>query len=238
MIFMGIIGTNPLLRLMVHERKPMRLVITVFEGEHNPYRLSLQRSLQIAGLTNHTFVTTSHCIAAHYLSSSKQHRDHVERVAVVDFGDRGMAITVYKLYSMERGVVEVVEMDSTRLGGLHITSRLADYVVAQLMQAKGMDITTIPKLMHKLKILSMEAKHTLANSERAFVRLDELPDIRVFGCEVSQKQFEECIRDDLNKNFEMVRRVLNRDRKISTIITTGGSCSLLAFGRMMRELVA
>ena len=40
-----------------------------------------------------------------------------------------MAITVYKLYSMEQGVVEVVEMNSTRLGGLHLTTRLADYVV-------------------------------------------------------------------------------------------------------------
>ena len=40
------------------------------------------------------------------------------------------------------------------------------------MKLKGMDISSHPKLMHKLKILCMEAKHTLTQSDRAFVRLD------------------------------------------------------------------
>lgn len=36
--------------------------------------------------------------------------------------------------------------------------------------------------MHKLKLLCDEAKHVLSINEKAFIRLDGLPDILVYGC--------------------------------------------------------
>lgn len=62
-----------------------------------------------------------------------------------------------------------------------------------LIKDKGMDISKIPKIMHRLKILCTEAKHTLSQNEMAFIRIDDLPDIMVYGCEISQNRFEKCI---------------------------------------------
>jgi hypothetical protein len=45
-----------------------------------------------------------------------------------------------------------------------------------------MDITKNRLLMNKLKLLCDEAKHILSKSDKAFIRLDGLPDILVYGC--------------------------------------------------------
>jgi len=45
-----------------------------------------------------------------------------------------------------------------------LTNLLADYIVNELIAKKGMDISKVPKHMHKLKILCNEAKHVLSSN--------------------------------------------------------------------------
>lgn len=56
-----------------------------------------------------------------------------------------------------------------------------------------MDINKNSLLMHRMRLLCEEAKHTLSSNDHAFVRLDGLPDIVVYGCEVFLPQFDQCI---------------------------------------------
>lgn len=63
-----------------------------------------------------------------------------------------------------------------------MTHLLVDYIVEHLIKEKGMDITQNKFLMNKLKLLCDEAKHILSANDKAFIRLDGLPDILVYGC--------------------------------------------------------
>jgi hypothetical protein len=53
-------------------------------------------------------------------------------VAIADFGDRGLSVTVFKVFSAELGVVEVLKSDFSHIGGNYLTNLLSEYVVRQL----------------------------------------------------------------------------------------------------------
>lgn len=88
--------------------------------------------------------------------------------------------------------------------------------------------------MHRLKILCDEAKQTLSQSEMAFVRLDGLPDILVYGCEVSSVQFELCIKSTLQQNIDLIKDTLN-GIKLSKLIINGSSTKIPLFRKMLAD---
>lgn len=127
----GVFMTNPHLKYLITQ-KSIKMVVTVFEGDSNSYRLALSHSLKIAGISHYSFVSSSSCIAVAYLRDNKQQRDEREVVGIVDFGDRGLSVAVCKVYSQELGVVEVLKSEVSHMGGNYITNLLVDYVVRQL----------------------------------------------------------------------------------------------------------
>lgn len=165
------------------------MVTTVFEGQLNPFRISLKNCLRLVGITDYSFVNVNNCIAVSYLKANKISRDETETIGIVDFGDQGLTFSINKVYFMEHGIVECLDYCINKIGGLLITHLLVDYVVDELIAKKGMDIRKDSYLMQKLKIYCQQAKHTLSNHEMAFIRLDGLPDISVYGCEISLAQF-------------------------------------------------
>ena len=56
-----------------------------------------------------------------------------------------------------------------------------------------MDISKSKSHMNKLKLLCDEAKQMLSKNDKAFIRLGGLPDILVYGCEVTLQCFENRI---------------------------------------------
>lgn len=85
-------------------------------------------------------------------------------IGVVDFSDKGMVFTIFKLYCTPIGILEVLSSSFTYVGGNMLTNLIVDYVVNELVTKKGMDISKVSKLMHKLKVLCNEAKHVLSSS--------------------------------------------------------------------------
>jgi molecular chaperone DnaK (HSP70) len=228
----GVFMTNPYLKYLIAQ-KPIKLVATVFEGDCNSYRLALSHSLKSIGITHFSLVSTAACISVAYLKDGQQ-RDEREVVGVVDFGDRGLSVGVCKVYSQEVGVVEVLRSEISHLGGSHLTNLLSEYVVRQLAQAKGMDVSKTPKIMHRLKVLCDEAKQTLSQSEMAFVRLDGLPDIIIYGCEVSTTQFEQCIRAALQQNIDLIKEALS-GLQVGKLIINGSSSRIPLFRSMLSD---
>lgn len=144
--------TNPHLKYLLTQ-KSIQMVVTVFEGDSNHYRLALSHALNTAGITRFSLVSCTACIAVAYLRESKSERDEREVIGVVDFGDRGVTVGVCKVFSQEVGVVEVLRSEFSQLGGNHLTNLLVDHVARQLAREKGMDISRTPKIMHRLKVL-------------------------------------------------------------------------------------
>jgi hypothetical protein len=66
--------TNPYLKYLITQ-KPIKMVVTVFEGDSNSYRLSLTHALRTLGITHFSLVSTSACIAVAYLRESRLQRD-------------------------------------------------------------------------------------------------------------------------------------------------------------------
>jgi heat shock protein 1/8 len=128
----------------------------------------------------------------------------------------------------------VLKSEISHLGGNHITNLLSEYVGRQLAQAKGMDVSRTSKIMHRLKILCDEAKQTLSQSEMAFVRLDGLPDILIYGCEVSLVQFEQCIKSTLQQNIDLIKDTLN-GLHVSKLIISGSSTKIPLFRSMVAD---
>lgn len=88
--------------------------------------------------------------------------------------------------------------------------------------------------MHRLKVLCDEAKQTLSQSEMAFVRLDGLPDILVYGCEVSSLQFEQCIKSTLQQNIDLIKSSLN-GMQVEKLIINGSSAKIPLFRSMVAD---
>lgn len=120
--------TNPHLKFLTLELKPIRLICTVFEGQLNPFRLSLKHCFNLAGISAFNLVNTNNVIASHYLKTYKRKRDDTEIIGIVDFGDQGLTFSLQKLYFMEMGMIECLDYSVSKLGGLSLTRILVDYV--------------------------------------------------------------------------------------------------------------
>lgn len=76
----------------------------------------------------------------------------------------------------------------------------------------------------------------LSGHEKAFIRLDGLPDIIVFGMEVSVQQFEQQIAKQIQSNVALVSRSVQlADRTVAKIIVAGGSSKIPLFKKLIAE---
>ncbi len=159
----GIYMTNAHLKYLLAQ-KEIKMITTVFEGEINSYRISLGNCIKAIGVSHYNFVSTNNCIAISYLKESAKVKDDTEVIGIIDFGDRGFTFTICKIGSVEVGIIEILSCDVTHIGGNALTNLLTDYLAAQLVKNKGMDVSKVPSIMHKLRLLCNEAKHTLSIS--------------------------------------------------------------------------
>ena len=59
--------THPNLKYLMSTQNNLKMMITVFEGELNPFRLTLNNLFRHAGINDLCFVSSSSCIATSYL---------------------------------------------------------------------------------------------------------------------------------------------------------------------------
>jgi hypothetical protein len=70
----------------------------------------------------------------------------------------------------------------------------------------------------------------------AYIRLDGLPDILVYGCEISLLQFEKCIASAINLNISMIKNAINSiNEPLSRIIINGESSRIPCFQNMLSQ---
>jgi actin-related protein len=78
----------------------------------------------------------------------------------------------------------------------------------------------------------------LSSNDKAFVRLDGLPNILTYGCEISIREFEKCISKDIEENVELIREgLIGKKSRVSKLVLTGGSCAIPQFRRLLAEVV-
>lgn len=74
LIIKGIFNTNAHLKYLLTQ-KEVKLVVTVFEGEINCFRLALSRCIKAAQVRHFSLVSISHCIAVSYEKDRKRRED-------------------------------------------------------------------------------------------------------------------------------------------------------------------
>ena len=55
-----------------------------------------------------------------------------EVICVVEFGDRGVGVSIYRVQGFEERIIDVLECRSINIGGYHLTKTLAEYVVQKI----------------------------------------------------------------------------------------------------------
>lgn len=68
----------------------------------------------------------------------------------------------------------------------------------------------------------------------AFVRLDGLPDIMVYGCEISQAQFEQCVSSAMEQNLALIKSTV-ADFALKKLVITGNSSKIPFYRSLMAQ---
>ena len=74
LIIKGVFNTNAHLKYLLTQ-KEVKMVMTVFEGEVNCYRLALSKCIKAAQVRHFSLVSTNHCIAVSYEKDRKRREE-------------------------------------------------------------------------------------------------------------------------------------------------------------------
>ena len=168
-------------------------------------------------------------------------KERRERILVYDFGGGTFDVS---LVDVEEGVIEVIASDGdTRLGGDDLDRLLADLFYSHL--PAGVRSAGDLRLGARLKNAAEAAKIRLSTDTRIHVREEYLTLVDGkpvnLELEVSRAQFEDKIRPELQRTFDLVKRVLKtakvKGSDVSKLLLVGGSTFIpLVFDTLSGEL--
>ncbi len=204
-------------------------VITVPAYFNDSQRQATKDAGRIAGLEVKRIINEPTAAALAY-GMDKQEGDKV--VAVYDLGGGTFDISIIEIDEVEgEHTFEVLATNGdTHLGGEDFDNRLINYLVAEFKKDQGMDLTTDPLAMQRLKEAAEKAKCELSSAQQTDVNL---PYITADGSgpkhmniKVTRAKLESLVEDMVQATLVPLKQAL-KDADLSTgdindVILVGG----------------
>ncbi|WOH37579.1 molecular chaperone DnaK [Thalassotalea fonticola] len=204
-------------------------VITVPAYFNDSQRQATKDAGRIAGLDVKRIINEPTAAALAY-GMDKQEGDRV--VAVYDLGGGTFDISIIEIDEVEgEHTFEVLATNGdTHLGGEDFDNRLINYLVAEFKKDQGMDLTTDPLAMQRLKEAAEKAKCELSSAQQTDVNLPyitaDASGPKHMNIKVTRAKLESLVEDMVKATLEPLKIAL-ADADLSTsditdVIMVGG----------------
>ena len=217
-------------------------VITVPAYFNDSQRQATKDAGRIAGLEVKRIINEPTAAALAY-GMDKAKGDKV--VAVYDLGGGTFDISIIEIDEMDgEHTFEVLATNGdTHLGGEDFDNRLINYLVAEFKKDQGMDLTSDPLAMQRLKEAAEKAKCELSSAQQTDVNL---PYITADGSgpkhmniKVTRAKLESLVEDMVKATLEPLKRALkDADLSISDVndvILVGGQTRMPMVQKVVTE---
>lgn len=204
-------------------------VITVPAYFNDAQRQATKDAGEIAGLKVRRIINEPTAAALAY-GMDKQQGDKV--VAVYDLGGGTFDISIIEIDEMDgEHTFEVLATNGdTHLGGEDFDNRLINYLVAEFKKDQGMDLTSDPLAMQRLKEAAEKAKCELSSAQQTDVNLPyitaDASGPKHMNIKVTRAKLESLVEDMVKATLEPLKVALkDADLSVSDIddvILVGG----------------
>ncbi len=204
-------------------------VITVPAYFNDSQRQATKDAGRIAGLDVKRIINEPTAAALAY-GMDKQKGDKV--VAVYDLGGGTFDISIIEIDEVEgEHTFEVLATNGdTHLGGEDFDNRLINYLVAEFKKDSGMDLTTDPLAMQRLKEAAEKAKCELSSAQQTDVNLPyitaDASGPKHMNIKVTRAKLESLVEDMVKATLEPLKMALkDADLSVSDVndvILVGG----------------
>ena len=203
-----------------------KAVITVPAYFNDAERQATKNAGKIAGLEVERIVNEPTAAALAY-GLDKQ--DKLQTILVYDLGGGTFDVSILELGD---GVYEVkATSGNNRLGGDDFDKRVMDYIVSEIKNETGADVTGDQMSMQRIKDEAEKAKKDLSNATMATISLPFIAQVNGspvnYEGELSRAKFESLNKDLFDSTLDSVRKAM-KDAKLSAsdidqVVLVGGS---------------
>ena len=204
-------------------------VITVPAYFNDSQRQATKDAGRIAGLDVKRIINEPTAAALAY-GMDKQEGDKV--VAVYDLGGGTFDISIIEIDEVDgEHTFEVLATNGdTHLGGEDFDNRLINYLVAEFKKEQGMDLTSDPLAMQRLKEAAEKAKCELSSAQQTDVNLPyitaDASGPKHMNIKVTRAKLESLVEDMVKATLEPLKKALkDADLSVSDVndvILVGG----------------
>ncbi|MGD8561989.1 MAG: molecular chaperone DnaK, partial [Desulfarculaceae bacterium] len=212
-------------------------VITVPAYFNDSQRQATKDAGKIAGLDVKRIINEPTAAALAYGLDKKTN----ETIAVFDFGGGTFDISVLEVGD---GVVEVKATNGdTHLGGDNLDQKIIDWLVTEFKKDQGVDLSTDPMALQRLKEAAEKAKMELSSSLETDVNLPfitaDQSGPKHLNLKLSRSKFEALVESELNRTLEPCRQALKdsglQPNQVDEVVLVGGSTRIPKVQEIVKE---
>lgn len=214
-----------------------KAVITVPAYFTDAQRHATREAGKLAGLDVVRIINEPTAAALAYETT----RSETRRILIFDLGGGTFDVSIVKI---ENGIVEVLSSTGdNHLGGDDFDRKITDHLVAHCETELSLAMKDNPTAMARLARASETAKIALSSGPFVVVEEDHIGktkngDVHL-SYELSRRDFEIMIEDDLNRTMDSVNKALDDAgllaSDIDKIILVGGSTRIPAISTMLED---
>jgi molecular chaperone DnaK len=212
-------------------------VITVPAYFNDRQRQATKDAGRIAGLDVKRIINEPTAAALAYGLDKKK----TGKVAVYDLGGGTFDISILDLND---GVFEVLSTNGdTHLGGDDFDKRIIDWLVAEFKKSDGIDLSTDPMALQRLKEAAEKAKIELSSTMQTTINLPFITanssGPKHMNLSLTRAKFEQLVDDLLKRSIEPVQKALDdaklKMNQVDEVIMVGGMTRMPKVVELVRE---
>lgn len=215
-----------------------KAVITVPAYFSDAQRQATREAGEIAGLEVLRMINEPTAAALVYEAGKQEGK----KILVYDLGGGTFDVSVVRI---EQGVVEVISSHGdNHLGGDDFDEKIVSHLLSQVETLHGVDVTTDPRAMARLRRAAETAKRVLSDHPYAQIEEEYLLEHQGkpihLSLELSRDTYEEMILPFIDKTLEAVHIALSgahlTSSAVESVLLVGGATRTPLVVRRLREI--
>ncbi len=214
-----------------------RAVVTVPAYFNDAQRQTTIDAATIAGLKVERIINEPTSAALAYGLEKSCIQRGSQTLLVYDLGGGTLDVTVLVV---DGGIFEVkATSGDTHLGGQDFDENLLQYFLPEVESQCGVDISSNPRALKKLRDSCQQLKHNLSHSEAAGMEVDALVNSEDFDSSLSREKFVEINRELFERCLQPIDCALAdaglKSSDIDEIVLIGGSTRIVRIQQLLEE---